>query len=273
MHEDRFVLENKLWAITAPTGVPIYDFNFRGYFECRTPYHIEVTLPGIARIGAFADYPAFFESAKESGILLLNTPAEHERCSTLPGWYPRLEGLTPRSQCFDGIPAFEELADAFKLPVFVKGARQTSRHRAASSIIRTRDDYERVTAIFREDSILNWQTFVGRELLELRRVPGDTGERLPPSFEFRTFWRRGQFLAGGRYWHEVPDYRWTDSERDEALKLAATAAARVDCGFCVIDLAMTAEGRWVVIECNDGMESGYAGASPFALWRALLDNL
>lgn len=39
----------------------------------------------------------------------------------------------------------------------------------------------------------------------------------------------------------------------------------------VIDLAMTATGEWIVIECNDAMESGYAGVSPLGLWQSLLD--
>jgi hypothetical protein len=273
MQEDRFVIENQLWMITTPIGVPIYDFGFRDFFDCRTPYDRDVKLPGVARVGAFENYSQFFSAAEADGIALLNTPTEQKRCSSLPGWYPLISGLTPRSRWFDAIPSFEEIADDFGLPVFVKGARQTSRHSAASSIIRTREDYTRVVDLFGKDSVLHWQKFVCRELLPLRRVPGDTGERVSPSFEFRTFWRRGELLAAGRYWHEILDYRWTDSERETALKLAATAAQRVDCGFLVIDLAMTADGRWVIIECNDAMESGYAGVSPFQLWRAVLDHV
>lgn len=271
MREDRFVIENKLWMITTPIGVPIYDFGFRDFFDCRTPYDIGRTLPGIARVGAFADYAAFHAAAEQDGITLLNSPLEQERCSTLPLWYPLIPELTPRSRWFDAIPKFEQVADEFGLPVFVKGSRQTSRHQAKTSIIRNRADYDRVTELFRGDPILHWQKFVCRELLSLRRVPGDTGDRMPPAFEFRTFWHRDKLLAAGRYWHEVPDYRWTDAERDNALTIAATAAARVDGGLFVLDLAMTTEGRWVIIECNDGMESGYAGASPFKLWQALLD--
>ena len=40
--------------------------------------------------------------------------------------------------------------------------------------------------------------------------------------------------------------------------------------FLVVDLAMTATGRWIVIECNDGQESGYAGVSPIGLWQTIL---
>jgi len=41
--------------------------------------------------------------------------------------------------------------------------------------------------------------------------------------------------------------------------------------FLVVDVAQTEAGRWVVIECNDGQESGYAGVSPFGLWQKIVD--
>ena len=41
----------------------------------------------------------------------------------------------------------------------------------------------------------------------------------------------------------------------------------------VIDLAMTASGEWIVIECNDAMESGYASVSPLGLWQSVLDAI
>lgn len=268
---DRFVMEHKFWVITSPTDVPIYDFDFRQYFDCRTPYQVDGVLPGIGRVGAFDDYRRFFEEAKEWGIRLLNTPEEQERSSSLPNWYGLISGDTPRSRWYAGIPSFDQIAAEFALPVFVKGARQTSRHQAAASLIRNREDYDRVVAIYRNDSVLQWQQFVVREFVPLRKVEGDAGTKVAPAFEFRTFWHRQHLLGAGRYWYAVPEYRWTEQERAEGLALAAKVAAAVDCGLLVVDLAMTTDGRWIVIECNDGMESGYAGVSPFGLWRALLD--
>lgn len=50
-------------------------------------------------------------------------------------------------------------------------------------------------------------------------------------------------------------------------------ARAINGGFPVIDLAMTREGQWIIIECNDAMESGYAGVPPIALWQNILDLL
>jgi len=273
MTDDRFIIEDKLWVITSPSHVPIYDFDFRLFFDCKTPFRDSGLLPGIVRKGAIKDYQRLHEDMMAEGIALLNSPAEHHRCSHLPEWYPLIEGWTPRSRWYAAIPSFEEIQSEFSLPVFVKGARQTSRHQAAASIVRNRDDYDRAVGIYRSDPILHWQDFVCREFVPLRPVPGDDGPKIRPSFEFRTFWHRSTLLASGRYWYEAPSYDWTDGEEQDALSLAAKVAQKLDCGLVVIDLAMTQDGRWIVIECNDGFESGYAGASPFVLWRKLLDIL
>jgi hypothetical protein len=41
--------------------------------------------------------------------------------------------------------------------------------------------------------------------------------------------------------------------------------------FLVVDVAQDVDGRWWVIECNDGQEAGYAGVSPFALWQRVVE--
>jgi hypothetical protein len=40
--------------------------------------------------------------------------------------------------------------------------------------------------------------------------------------------------------------------------------------FLVIDVALATDGRWLVIECNDAQESGYAGVLPLTVWTSLL---
>jgi glutathione synthase/RimK-type ligase-like ATP-grasp enzyme len=70
---------------------------------------------------------------------------------------------------------------------------------------------------------------------------------------------------------DAANYQWTPAERAEGLALAQKAAKSLECGFVAIDIAMTVDGAWTIIECNDAMESGYAAVSPFALWKNILD--
>ncbi len=269
---DRFIISNRLWMVNHPVGVPIYDFDFRSFFDCRTPFEARGDIPAVARIGAFQDYGEFFERCGQMGINLLHSPADHSRCSHLPEWYPLIENHTPRSKWYDRIPTLAKIEEDFEFPVFLKGARQTSKHQAAASIVRGRADFENAVAIFRSDPILHWQEFVCRELLELRPVPGSQKGKIPASFEFRTFWWKGNLVGSGRYWFEAGEYSWTPAESDEALMVARHAVRALNRTFLVVDLAQTVDGRWIVIECNDGMESGYAGASPFAIWQAVLQH-
>ncbi|MEM7387705.1 MAG: ATP-grasp domain-containing protein [Verrucomicrobiota bacterium] len=271
MPRDQFIIEDLFWILTEHTGISVYDYNFRQFFHCRTPHKPTERLPGIARIGAFVDYPTLFSGSAREGIDLVHTPDEHLRCTSLPIWYPFIENHTPRSRWYSDIPSFDEIESEFSLPVFVKGSRQTSKHRAEASVIRSRTDFVTATANFRSDPILHWQDFVCRELLPLRPVSGGAVGKVPASFEFRTFWWRGELVGSGRYWFEADDYTWTKVEQAEALEVAQQAVTALDCTFLVVDLAQTIGGEWVIIECNDGMESGYAGASPFSIWQNIID--
>ena len=268
---DHFLLRDHLWMTTAAVGVPVYDFDFRSFFECRTPYQIPQGVPGVARIGAIKDYGSFFRECREMGVQLVHSPEDHLRCSSLPEWYPLIEADTPRSCWYPSIPSLKEIQQSFSFPIFVKGSRQTSKHAAAASIVRRPEDFEAVVGIFCQDPILHWQEFVCRELVDLRPVSGGEEGKIPASYEFRTFWWRGELVGAGRYWHEADDYRWTDLERAEALAVAGRAAKALGCVFLVVDIAQTVEGRWIVIECNDGMESGYTGISPFSIWQRIID--
>ena len=159
----------------------------------------------------------------------------------------------------------------FDWPVFVKGSRQTSRHRADLAIARSPGEFDRIMAAYREDTILSWQPVVCRELAHLRPVDGGTGNKVPAAFEFRTFWWRGELAGSGPYWSGFCEYDWTEEERRQGLEVARTAAGSLGVPFLVVDVAQTVSGEWIVIECNDAQESGYAGVSPFALWSQVLE--
>jgi len=265
---ERIAVEEKLALVSRQTGIPIYDFDFRNFFACSSRAG---GLPGIARVGAFENYANFYNECLENGIRLVNSPEQQLRASRLPEWYPRLEGKTPRSRWYETLPTAEEVEAEFGWPAFVKGARQTSQH-GGRSIVHGRDDFDEALASFQSDPILHWQDLVVREFVPLRSVGQTIPGKLPPSFEFRTFWWFGNLVGAGVYWGDW-DYRWTEAEKADALRLGAWAARQVEIPFLVIDLAMAASGDWIVVECNDAMESGYASVSPLALWHSILKHL
>lgn len=246
---------------------------FERVFAChrtRPPDAGELEL--VARVGAFDDYAATYATLREQGLRLVNSPDEHLRATRLPHWYPRIADLTPKSLWFDAPPEPELISAELGWPIFMKGERQTHDHRRHLSIIEGPDHYRAVLEHYATHPRLRWQSLVLRELAPLRRVEDPDPARIPSSYEFRTFWWRGELAGLGRYWWQGRVYALTRDEQPLALALAREAALRVDVPFLVVDIAQRDDGAWIVIECNDAQESGYAGVSALGMWRAIADD-
>ena len=267
------LVDETLWVWNQSTGIPIYDYDFRSSFPCRVPWDRPDEVTAIGRVGAFGDYDNIYADLLLENIRLIHTPEQHRRASELSGWYPRIEGMTPRSQVYAVPPTAEEVADSFAFPLFLKGSRQTSRHRKSLSIVTSVNELKKALRAYAHDPILGWQPLVVRKFVPLRLVEDPFDDRIPSSFEFRTLWWQGSLVGAGPYWWEGKRYDWNPTERQQGLALAEQAARCVDVPFLVIDLAMTVQGDWTIMECNDAQESGYAGVSAMGLWQAVLDRL
>jgi ATP-grasp domain, R2K clade family 3 len=265
---DLILLEETVWVLVGEVNLPSYDFSLTQFFACRRPWNRPEQITAIARFGAVINYDELYQQLAADGIFLVHSPEQHLLASELPRWYPLLEGLTPKSLWFSEPPNIAILEQTIGLPFFLKGSRQTSRHKAALSIIRSSEDYYQAIKIYQEDPILRWQDIVCREFVQLRPVPSESSEKIPSSFEFRSFWWRGQCVGAAQYWST--SYHWNQQEEKAALAIAGEAALRLNLPFVVIDVAQTITGEWIVIECNDAQESGYAAISPFTLWQNLI---
>ncbi len=266
-----FWLEETIWLAEARIDLPVYDFPFETYFACRRPYARPESVLAIARFGAATNYAELYGQLLEDGVQLIHSPTEYLLASELTHWYPLLHDLTPRSVWFLEPPTVEDISSQFEWPVFIKGSRQTSKHKAALSIARSSEDCAHILEHYRENPILHWQPLVCREFIPLRPVLEPVGDTIPPSFEFRSFWWRGQCVGVGPYWVSNGAYTWTPLEQSEALAVAAEAAQRVNLTFLVVDIAQTIQGQWIVIECNDAQESGYAGVNRVGMWQKIIE--
>jgi hypothetical protein len=273
LHDQRlnlFLLEKTQWMLTKSIGVANYDFNFQQFFDCHHPYQLPDELTAVARIGAIDNYAEFFADLQNEGITLIHTPEEHFRCSELPNWYPLIADLTPKSIWFSGLPTLEQITAVFDFPIFVKGSRQTSKHQRSLSIIDSEQAFYKALQHYAKDPILHWQNIVCREYVPLRPIQGGHPDKIPASYEFRTFWWKGQFVGAGQYWFQADAYQWTQAEQQAAVEIAREVAQQVNVTFLVVDVAQRTDGTWIVIECNDGQESGYAGLAPLQLWKNIL---
>ena len=264
-------VEDSLWIVEETTGLAAYDFTFEHFFACRHPAWLSGPVRAVARMGAAPDYAARFEALQVWDVELVHSPDEYARTSYLPQWYPLIEELTPRSHCFDIFPTAEEIERRFDYPLFLKGERQTNKHSRRQSIIESPEQLREVLAEWRRAPILSWQRVVCREFERLRPVAKDHGAAMPISFEFRSFWWKNRCVGVGPYW-STPRYRLEGVERRDALAVGREVAQRLAVTFLVVDLAQTVDGRWIVIECNDGQDAGYAGVDRRALWQHVIDG-
>ena len=268
---DFFRVESSIWFAESKTNVPAYDFQFEPIFKTERP-RANGVVDVVARIGAIKDYDSLYGNLVRHGFKLINSPKQHILCSELEAWYPLIQDLTPRSIVYDEFPTLGQLYQDFKFPVFIKGNRQTAKHNPELSIARNESDFIRITDSYQENAILHWQKVVFRELVNLKTLDHQAHDKVPISFEFRTFWWNSVLVGAGHYWSQYLEYSWTDEQYSDAIEIANEAAHKLNVPFLVIDLALTADNQWIIIECNDGQESGYCGVNPLRMWQRVIEE-
>lgn len=131
-----------------------------------------------------------------------------------------------------------------------------------------KEDVPRVAMSLYDDTLIRDQGVVIRQFVSLENL-GTGLNGLPISHEWRTFWYKDDLLASGFYWSSMADSPLEEIP-EGALEIAKGAAKRV-CNFVnffVIDVAKTKDGKWMVVEVNDGQMSGLCGCDAKALyWR------
>lgn len=264
-------VEGRLLVVSSTIGAPTYDFDFDLHFRCDHPFRFQTGETCVLRIGPVPDYAAQTRETAEWGLSLVNSAEDHHRASDIEGWYPLIADLTPVTRIYDDLPSIPEIEAHFRWPVFVKGARQTSKHNPSLAVARTPDEYVVLCEGYRRDPILHWQRPVIRQFEPLEPIKGVVPGKLTPSCEFRTFWWNGRLVGSGCYWHQLPAYRARDL--DQGLEIAQRAAQLVGAPFLVVDIARRIDGEWIVIECNDAQEAGYCGVPPRELWGNILETL
>ncbi len=264
---DDFFTIGKIAILQRNTGNNAYDFDFRNSFDCNSVVS-EVDVPVLLHIGAIDSYAGIEAALEELGMKLLVHEFEHLRCSTIEKWYPALKDKTPFTKVYDELPDGKEILKDFSFPVFIKGNRQTNRHKRSQCIIENLEQYNALREEWKHDPILSWQKVAVREYVPLLELDSESfPDQVPISYEFRFFYFEGKCMAYGPYWYMGRQYSLPENELQKVLKLTNWAAERLGVIFPAIDVAKTATGEWIIIEVNDAQESGFVGVNPLVLWN------
>lgn len=266
---DFFYLEKSIWIAEQKTNIRAYDFQFTPLFLISRPRFKSLERT-IARVGAISNYQSLYDHYLDLGFQLINTPKQHQMASELQSWYPLLSEFTPKSKVYKVFPSLEQVLKDFNFPIFIKGNRQTDKHKPSLCIAKNAKEFNQIAKAYQENPILHWQSVVCREYIPLTLLKKQVPDKVPLSFEFRTFWWKNVLVGSGPYWSEFSTYNWSSSQQLAALDIAQKAVNQLQIPFLVLDLALTQEGKWIIIECNDAQESGYAGVSPILLWQNII---
>jgi hypothetical protein len=215
-------------------------------------------------IGRYSVLPYYKELEQDlllQGSKLVNSHREHEYIANFH-WYKDIEGLTPRTW-FDLVTLPKDDG-----PFVVKGLTNSRKFEWDTMMYaKTYADVLRITTALGQDGLIGSQGFVVREHVPLRVL--ETGlHGLPFANEWRFFFWGEVEIARGFY--------WTATEKrapitETGIRVAGLAAKEIakHAKFFVVDVAETADGRWIVIEVNDGQMSGLSDVHPVDLYNNL----
>lgn len=227
--------------------------------------------PGNLVVGRYSVLPYYREperDVRKAGARLINSYQEHSYVADCRMWAEDLEGLTPRCWSADG--GYAELPDGVSF--VVKGATNSRKFLWDTHMFaKDRAAAIQVGLRLMNDSLIGQQPIVVREYVPLKTLAyGPHG--LPITVEFRVFVCHGQVLSKGYYWSshvaDLPAVPSADDIPAGFLRdVIECVADRVP--FFSVDVAQTEDGRWIVVELNDGQMSGLSENDPAVLYPAL----
>lgn len=230
-------------------------------------------------IGRYSCLPYYAEleaDLKEHGSYLIDNFSSHTYIADLANWYEDLKDITPKTWF-----SLEDFKRDKPVGSFVLKGQTNSKKGAWNSHMyaATEKDVDTVYSRLNDDGFLSDQSIYIREYVPLRQF-GVGIRGLPITEEYRFFILDGEVVGSGYYWSQFPEIR-------EENKLNANSVPREFLNdiisrvgnkkmFYVIDVARKLDGGWVVVELNDGCQSGLSDVNPAELYgnikKVLVNN-
>lgn len=226
-------------------------------------------------VGRYSCLPFYRELEQELASKqskLINSYQQHQWIANLIDWggqFGVLEGLTPKTWTdWSALPKGKSFV--------VKGRTNSRKQRWNTHMFAaTRADVPVVAGRLLDDTLISEQGLVIREYVPLKKL-GEGLNGLPVTNEWRLFFLKNQLLAKGFYWsrsHPELEPLAGFSSAAENLALEAADLVSQHTNFFVLDLAETKAGDWIVIEVNDGQQSGLCGVDAAELYLNLAATL
>ena len=214
----------------------------------------------LARYSALPFYNELEEDLIYNDSKLINSYRQHKYIADFE-YYWDIEDLTPKTYF-----RLHEVPEGG--PYVVKGV--TNSRKFEWNTLMFAKDKRRAIEIacdLRKDSMIQQQEIIVREFIPLEKVE-DGLNGMPMSNEWRFFCLYDKIVSYGFYWTIAEEQGKLEQE---AIELVNKVVDRVknNVNFFVVDVAKKEDGGWIVIELNDGQQSGLSGNDPHILYGAL----
>jgi len=227
-------------------------------------------------LARYSTYPYYRELERDleiQGHTLVNSSSQNTFLTDVGNWVQVLNThhrITPR------------LFDLSNLPEgtsFVLKGKWKSRKDKWSTYMFAKDRKEVIQVYCRlqEDTLIGCDEIYIREYVPLKTfIIGING--LPITEEYRFFVLNDKILCGGFYWNNYYEDLIQEVQQSldpnkvprellhEVIGLINTNAT-----FYTVDVGLREDGTWIVIELNDGQQSGLSNIDPDIFYRSIYD--
>lgn len=233
-----------------------------------TTHYRSALPPNSLVFGRYSFLPFYKELEEEVGLSggkLSNNYEQHNYIADAKNWISDLGQFTPKT--YD---------NWFNLPdgsYIVKGSTNSKKSNWKTHMFaETKDDVRVIAERLMDDAHIISQGLMVREYIPLVSY-GEDINGLPITNEWRFFFYKEELLSYGWYWAIYPNIF---SEKhpeipNDAIMLTKEIAKIVskNTNFFVLDMAQTKSGEWILIEVNDGNQSGLGMNDPDILFSNL----
>lgn len=231
--------------------------------------------------------PAYYQEMDRAiSDTLLNEPENYLWSYNFPEWYLAIEEHTPTSIVYpaDRVVALG-LAEIAKQishgsspePLILKDYLKSRKHEWYDAcFIKDASDMADVIRVMTNFFNLQGRDFYGglvfREFLQFKKLGVHPKSGMPLPVEFRTFFLNQRPMVTSLYWNNDVPYP-ADVEQPPQAWLEEIGK-KMKSPFVALDIAQDIDGKWWVIEVNDGGTAGYPdNLDPHEFYRLLYEGL
>jgi hypothetical protein len=239
--------------------------NAAGFTVLHNRTEVDVNDFVIGRYSVLPFYKELELDVTNSGGTLVNSFRQHQFIADMAEWCEVLGDLTPK--------LYRRLQDLPEKGEFVLKGQTNSKkflwntHMYANGKSAAGEVWSRLM----DDMLISQQEIYIRDYVPLQNL-GTGFNGLPISKEFRFFVYSNRVVCGDFYWSShVEDIKVKPDASEVPEKFLSKVINKIGnkARFYALDVAQTSLGEWIVVEINDGQQSGLSCIDPKVFYSSL----